>query len=276
MTNLLLNPRFYGNLSEWTGSGTINRSLGYPRDGCAEIAADQSISQAVATAQNSLYSLHWFFRLSAGATLTASYGAVASLSYSTADYAIDVWHEAIIQFAPSADSSESVTFAAAGGACYVDGIALIAGGVPITRSEIARRLEVMLSQLAIDAELSREASADGPEGDYSYAIDDALRAQDAAGTYGEPDVTMLATSEINNLVALARTSMLQRLRAKYAFQYDVQLGPRSESRSQIAKSIEDMLGGSSGGGSGGTPDPLTDINRAVEQRAMARAGGWER
>ena len=91
------------------------------------------------------------------------------------------------------------------------------------------------------------ASATGPEGDYSAAIDEALRSVSAKTRWGDPDVTMVMGDQVNMVLEGAKAATLQRLRNKYALDVDVSLGPRSESRSQIAKSLDGMLAGGGGG-----------------------------
>lgn len=264
--NLVSNPRFYGNLSDWGGSAQLARSLGYPLGACAKLEDTQTLTQAVAVTDDAVHTLHFFYRLEPDATLTAEYGA---MSEQFSAQPRDVWHEAAIPFAPSTDAT--LTFTAAGGTCYVDAIALKESVLLITRKEVARRAEAMLSQLAIDAELSKAASEDGPEGDYSFAIDEALRALGAMDTNGEPDVTLVEAQSINALCQSVKTAMLQRLHARYIMRVDRTLGPHSESYSQIAAGIQKML--SDDGGSGGSIGGGLEDNR-VQVGTLTRAGGW--
>lgn len=263
MMNLLLNGGFDGNLYGWTGTGVIARSLGYPRLGCVQLAAGQSMSQAVGAGANALYTLHFFYRLGAGASLTAGYGSVTQVF---SGGVVDVWQEGVLAFALDVGANSNVTFTASGGTLYVDEVALLLGGLPIARAEIATRLAKRLGALATDAALSSVASASGPEGDYSEAIDEALRSVGALNLWGDPDVTLVRSEQVNDLLESAQTAMLQRLRSSYALETDVTLGPRRESRSQIATSIDAMLGGGSGGGGG---------NRRVSQGSLTH-GEWGR
>ncbi len=266
MLNLLRNGRFYGNLNEWSGTGSIARSLGYPRLGCAEIDDGESISQQVGLTEDALYTLHFFYRLGAGATLTAGYGASIVL---TANGTESVWHEAELVFAPDASANDSVTFSAAGGTCYVDAVTLLVGGLPISRGELAGRVHARLGDLATDAGLNSSASASGDQGSYSAAIDEALRAVGAIGKFGEPDITELNAHGVNTLIDSAHMAMLGQLRAKYALETDVTLGPHRESRSQIVKNISALMGGGADGksGGGGGRVSMADLNRT---------GGWIR
>lgn len=241
--NHLLNGEFAGNLKDWTATGAINRALGYPRLGCAQLDAGESVSQQVGIGADALYTLHYFYRLATGATLTAGYGSIVQMHTGTP---VDAWREGVLLFALDTSENESVAFSASGAACYVDTVTLLGWSLPVTRGQLATMIAVSLRGLATDAALSATATGDKPEGDYSQAIDEALRSLGAVGLYGDPDVTRLTAQQINDAVESGRTSMLQLLRGDYALETDVSLGPRSEDRSQIAASIDEMLAGAGG------------------------------
>jgi hypothetical protein len=242
--NLLQNGDFSRGLYQWTGDGTITRSLGYPRVNAAQLATGQALSQQIGISEENLYTLHYFYRVGTGATLTVAYGDV---SQEHTGAPLDVWREGVLQFAVEAgDGNGAVQISAAGGTAYVDTITLMPGGLPASRAEMAADVAGSLGALATDAGVSTTASASGPEGDYSAAIDEALRAAGAMNRWGDEDVTLLDASRVNDAIEAARASMLQRVRATYALQTDVSLGPRSESRSQIASSIDEMLAGAGG------------------------------
>lgn len=236
--NLLVNPAFDGNLDEWTGTGTLDRADGYPRLGCVQLATGQSISQAQDLGEDQLYTLHYFFKRGTGATLTASYG---SISQTHSAETIDVWTEGVLIFALDAGEQNSVTFAASGGTVRVDTVTLGIGGLPITRAQMAARVERRITALAAEQSLSTAPSADGPEGDYSDAVDEALRQIGAVGRYGDPDVTRLTLTQVQPAVDGAILAMLEQLRVTYSLETDVSLGPRRESRSQIAGALGKMV-----------------------------------
>lgn len=240
-TNLLLNGGFDGNLDRWSGTGTIERSLGYPRPGCAALAAGSALeSEAVGLGADQLYTLHYFFRMVSGATLTIRYGDMVQ-AYTGAP--LDIWREGTFAFALDTSGNSGVRLEAAGGLAHVDAVALLIGGLPCSRYQLATMVAAQLRGLATSAGLLSGASAAGPNGDYTVAVDEGLRAVGAVNRYGDPDVTQLAPRQINDAVEAAKAAMLQALRADYALKTDVQLGPRRESRSQIAESIDKMLGG---------------------------------
>lgn len=242
--NLLRNGDFSRGLYEWTGTGTISRAAGYPRLNAARLAAGQSLSQAQGISEQLLHTLHYFYQVAASATLTVAYGDVAQTHTGAP---LDMWREGVLAFAPDVGGGNAeVEISAAGGVAYVDTITLLSGGLPISRTSIASQVAALIAAFATDAGYTTTAAATGPEGDYSAAIDEALRAVGAASPWGDPDVTLVAAGQINDVVEGVKAAMLQRLRAKYALEVDVSLGPRSESRSQIAGSIDEMLAGAGG------------------------------
>lgn len=269
MTNLLDNGRFYGNLDEWTPSGaaSINRALGYPRAGCVQLDAGASIAQQESASEDSLYTLHYFYRITSGAVLTASYGAFSNTHQTLTP---NVWIEGFISFAPDTSLNESVTFAAATATAYIDAVSLLFGALPISRHELAQAAQTRLGALVREKGLLCAPSHLGPDGDYTAAIDEALRAVGAVGPYGEPDVTCVAAGDINNLIDATYGNMLQRLQSDYLLDTDVSLGPRRENRSQIAQNLARMAGASgAGGGDGGG-------GGRIQVAQMSRSGGWER
>ena len=260
-TNLIYYGGFDGAIDAdyWTG-GTICRSLGYPRLGCVELVAGQSVRQGVELSGDQLYTLHYFYQLAVGATLNVTVGAIAQ-EHTGAP--LSVWREGVLGLSVGASIQANVQFTAIDGDCYVDTVSLILGAVPVYRSGLALVVAARLSTLATDAELSTMPSIDGPEGSYSAAIDEALRQVGAVNEWGDPDVCQLEPGQVNVVLEAIQTAMLQQLRSKYALETDVSLGPRRESRSQIAASIDAML---SGAGS----------NRRVATGRLFRRGGWER
>lgn len=254
------NGGFDGSLTEWTGTGAINRSLGYPRPGCAALSAGQSIAQVVATSADNLHTLHYFYRLETGATLTAGYGAVTQAHTGAP---LSSWREGVLSWSPSLSASDPVTFSVDGGAAQVDAVTLASGALPLTRQGILSVAAARIEDLAADAGLSSAASGDEPEGDYSHAIDEALRQVGAVNRWGDADVTRLTAAKANDVLEATVTAMLQRLRSRYALETDVSLGPRRESRSQIAASIDAMLSGSG-------------ADRRVKVGRLRRLNGWER
>lgn len=123
--------------------------------------------------------------------------------------------------------------------------------VPETRANLAARADDKLARLASDRSLSTAASGALTEGDYTYAVDAALRAVGATNPEtGLPDVRYLEPGDVLTALDTVVREMLERLRFDYATETDVSLGPRRESLSQKARAIGEMLTSGDGKGSG--------------------------
>ena len=269
MLNLAVNGGFSRGLYLWAGSGTIERSLGYPRLNCARLAAGQSLGQAVSIGAETYYTLHYFYRLTTGATLTVGYGAITN-EHTGAP--LDVWREGVLAFSAEAgEENGSIVLAAAGGLAYVDSVSLLWGALAKSRAEIAGEVAARIRTLAAEKGLVATPGAGGPEGDYTAAIDEALRANGAMNDWGDVDIGQLSAGNINAAIEGATGAMMELIRTMYALDVDVTLGPRSESRSQISKNLADLIGGGSGGGVAGTAD------RSASSGRLGRdSTGWQR
>lgn len=124
--------------------------------------------------------------------------------------------------------------------------------VPLTRAEVATRVHAKLGRLASQRSLSTAASGSLTEGDYTYAIDNALRAVGAInGWTGVPDPRWTDEDSIQDVLDLTERAMLERLSHDYAVEVDISAGPQSRKLSQIAASIDKKVGGGEGEGGGG-------------------------
>ncbi len=104
------------------------------------------------------------------------------------------------------------------------------------------------------------------EGDYTYAIDAALRAVGATDPEaGGVDIRWLDPENVLTAIDVTVQEMLERLQMDYATETDVSLGPRRESFSQKSATIGAILG--SGGASQGSGQ--------VVQRNLRHNHGWE-
>lgn len=258
--NLLDNGNF-DNLTEWTTTGELIRDDGYYRNGSIKLDNSEYVRQQVSLSEDHLYSCHFFWKPTTGATLTVSYGSIEQ----TFSGVVGQWQESVFQFALTAPGDDSIQFVAVDASVYVDAVTLV-DNLPLTRARIASQVARRLGDLATDAGISTVASATGVNGDYTDAIDEALRSVSSVDMYATPDVTRVTSSQVNDVMEAAYMAALQNIRASYALQTDVTLGPRRESRSQIAASIDAMLGSGGGGGA----------NKRIAISALNRSGGWER
>lgn len=123
--------------------------------------------------------------------------------------------------------------------------------VPITRANIAARADRKLGRLASDRSLSTALSGSQTEGDYTDAVDAALRSVGAVNPEtATPDVRYLEPASVNTAIDVCVQEMLEYLRMDYATETDVSLGPRRESLSQKAAQIGKILGDGGSAGSG--------------------------
>lgn len=262
MINQVVNGGFSRGLYLWEGSGAIERSLGYPRLNCAHLEAGETLSQAVGISPEQYFTLHYFYRLTTGATLTIGYGDVTQ---EHTGEPLNVWREGVLAFSVEEGAGNgAVTLSAAGGVAYVDSVALVGGGLAATRQFIAQEVARRIPTLAAEKGLTYAPSAEGPEGSYTAGVDEALRANGALSAWGDIDVTLLGPLYINDVIEGALQATLQLLRGMFALDVDVTLGPRSESLSQRAKALDGLIGG------GEAAD-----NRASMGR-LGRANGWQR
>lgn len=261
--NLLVNGHFDGSLLHWSG-GVMNRSLGYPRPGCAQIDDGEAIEyifQALPASPGQVYSLHFFYRRAAGCVLSVTLGN-ANLEFFGPT---DVWQEGVLVLGVDDEVAVAPAFAAATATGYVDGVTVVTGVLPLTRWALMLTVSHRLAALATDAGLNAAATGKGPEGDYTAAVEESLRQVGAVNEWGDPDITALAADQVNAAIEAALTAMMGQLANHYALETDVSLGPRSESRSQIAKMLTTLGGAGAGAG-----------DRSAKVGPLRRVGGWER
>lgn len=251
ITPLQPNGGFDQGLYKWSG-GNLASDRGYYRAPSAHLGAGDTLtSEPIQVVANTVYTVY-FFAMFGGSNLkiTFSFGGVTQEFKGNA-LPQNVWNEGARQFAFTVDSSTQFTAQVDAGEAWIDAITLGLGALPIARSDLANMVAARLRTLATSAGLSATASAAGPNGDYTLAIDDGLRAVGAVDANGDPSVVMLAPAQISDAVAAAYQSILIGLRADYALKTDVSLGPRTENLSQIATSLDKMLGGGAAAGDAG-------------------------
>jgi hypothetical protein len=152
----------------------------------------------------------------------------------------DVWREHIFEVGLAAGTTYTLTIRNDGSSdVRVDDVWL--WYVPLSRKQFADRVHARLGQLATDQELNLADDGTLTEGDYTYAVDDGLRAVGAVNAEtGEPDVRWLTSAMIPAALDAVEQAMLLRLRRTYATQTDLVMGPRRESFSQIQEALGEM------------------------------------
>lgn len=256
--NLIRNGDFTAGVGHWTGDGVRVPTDGRVQPGCMEIPSGGLASQTFAS-PGGLLTVQIAVRSAAGGELTrvirdsAGNGLYEPLPVpATAE-----WSPAGDLEAGLAAGTFVLELGAVGGAVRVDGVWL--GYLAATRAFLARLTHDALGELAAGAGYSPAPQDGHPEGHYSDAIDAALRAVGAVDGAGRADIRCLEPEGLDRLLHELRLSMLRRLHLHWSSRTDYQLGPRSESVSQIARAIAAMVGAAGGAGGG---------NRAVYSRRL--------
>lgn len=257
--NHLDNGRFLHDLGNWTANGaSYSAGDGDEQYGVAVLnAAGGYIEQTFAVSYVRAYTLHTSVKPVSG-TLSASQvvariqdgagNTVASLSLEGATS--NAWQENndVLGLAPGTTYTLRITNNSAL-SVRVDDVWLWA--VPITRADIASRADDKLGRLASERSLSTVSSGSLSEGDYTFAVDAALRAVGAVDAETDAvDIRWLEGGQVLTAIDVAVQEMLEQLRLDYASEVDVRLGPRQENFSQKAATIGAILG--SGGASQGS------------------------
>lgn len=134
----------------------------------------------------------------------------------------------------------------------------------ITRASIAATVHRGLRALATDAALST-AAGEQTEGDYTDAIDAALRSIGAVDVDTDlPDVSLVTSAQLNTLLQLAEAHILRQLQRHYAVAVDLRTGQRDEKFSQVAAALRALSGSSSSGGGGGGAIVVRPLKREAK------------
>jgi len=238
--NLLVNGRFEDALTGWTAQGvTFEAGEGERFFGCAAIAPGGTLQQAFGTRSRVRHHLRLAYMGNGAAltvTLTDSAGRTVKTEALTgsANWAEMLWalYLPLGQYTLTVSNTGAVT-------AYVDGVWV--WPVVRTRAEIAAAVADALGDLATDAGLSASASGTATEGDYTGAVDEALRAVGAVDEdTGLPDVRWLETGQVAAAERAALQRMIERLRRKYALLVDTAVGPRRQSLGQIQAALGRM------------------------------------
>ena len=266
--NLLINGHFDG-LAGWTVQGDVVFAAheGERFLGCAALGPGGVLQQAFGTRSRRRHHLRLAYKGDGAAlTVTLTDGAGRTVKTTAlagaADWGEMLWelYLPLWQYALTVSNTGGVM-------AYVDE----AWVWPVVRSraEIAAAVADALGGLATDAGLSLTAHDTMTEGDYTGAVDEALRAVRAVDEEtGLPDVRWLAPDQVDAVERAALQRMLERLQRRYATMVDVAVGPRRESLSQIAAAVGRMLADMATAGEA--------AGRTVQMRRMTYATpDWE-
>lgn len=144
-------------------------------------------------------------------------------------------------------------------ACYVDDVSL--AWVVKTRAELAAAAADRLGVLASQAGFITGQTQYGTEGDYTDAIDEALRAVGAVDPADRPDVRYLDSDNLSGCLGAIELAMLNKLHRYWVTKTDYALGPRQEHLSQIQAALLALTGAAVGG-------RAASAGRAVQTRQL--------
>lgn len=256
------NGRFLHDLAGWTASGAAySPGDGDEHYGVAVLETGEYIEQTFAVPKARVYTLSLSVK-GVGAVITAGQVTAAVLdnlgatvvSKQPVASAADTWveNQFTIGLAPGMTYTLRITNVSHA-EVRVDDVWL--WDAPVTRNQLAVRVNTKLARLASQRSLTTTPQGALTEGDYTYAVDSGLRSLGAINPEtGLVDVRYLDEQTIQAALDAVEREMLEQLQRDYAVEVDVQIGPRREQLSQVAKGIEAVLGiaregqGKSGGG----------------------------
>ena len=244
--NHLLNGRFEHDLDNWTAvSAVYSAGDGDDHYGVATISQNGYIEQDFSIDYTRLHSIH--IAVKAATTLTAgqltllitdSDGNTVTLQSLSGTAA--TWTENTIDVGLAAGSNFTIRITSTLATdIKVDDIWL--WHVAMTRAAIATRVHTKLGRLATERSYNTTAAGALTEGSYTYAIDNALRKVDAIDEdTALPDIRWLDDSDLPTMLDTVEQEMIEQLQRDYAVEVDIRVGQRSESLSQISKSLSEM------------------------------------
>ena len=259
--NHLNNGRFLHDLNNWTASGAeYSAGDGDDHYGVAVLSTGGDyIEQTFSLPYLRTYTLHLSAKVTGGdlsgsqATARIVDGDGNTVTTQNLSGTEDTWTENTISLglAPGTTYTVRITNASAAGDLKVDDAWL--WFVPITRANLAAAVARKLTRVATDLSYSATPSGGQTEGDYTDAVDDALRSLGAINPEtGLPDVRWLDESLVKSAIDAALQAMLERVAIDYSVEVDITLGPHSERLSQKREAAEKLAGMVSGSGGAGS------------------------
>lgn len=259
----LLNGRFLHNLDGWTASGGASYDAGDADEhyGVCILPVGGSISQDFAVIGVRRFTLHVAVKATAALSsgqctlsiVDGSGNTVVSVSLSGGT----AWTENEFTYGLAEGTTYTLTISnvSAAGNVKVDDIWL--WHIPVTRAQIAESVHHKLGRLALDRGLTTSPSGTLTEGSYTYAIDAALRFIGAIDPdTGSPSVRWVDEQSAQTVIDATEKQMLEQLRLDYVVEVDTSTGPFSQQLSQKAKTLDEILSGSSTTGASSSNAPV--------------------
>lgn len=250
----LVNGRFEHDLDSWTVSGAVySAGDGDEHYGVAVLSTGGDyLEQTFSVPQLRAYTLHLAAK-PVGAQLSAGQATVriqdgdgnTVVTKDIAGDTADQWRENEwkIGLAPGTTYTLRLTNVSAAGDLRLDDAWL--WFVPLAKADLIDHVHTKLGRLASERSLSVADAI------YDNAYLAGLRAVGAINPEtGLPDVRYLDEESLQTALDAIEREMLEYLHREYAVETDIQVGPRRESRSQIARALEKLTGAGGEGASG--------------------------
>ena len=249
MSNLLSNGAFDGDLANWDLVPTVSF---IPNDGNKELGAAHLESAGAEISQTLPIAIGREYMIDIWAKAAAADGSCdlviknndGDTIYTNSFAIASAWANGIAERVGLPRGSHTVHVVFNDVAAYVDDISI--AWVIKTRLELADEAAALLGDLATqDAGFT---TSGGDEGDYTKAVDAALRAVGAVDEAGRPDVREVTDDTVDAVVDEVQRYMLHKLHRYYARNAtDFTLEGRTEHYRQRVSAIENLLGIAVGG-----------------------------
>lgn len=243
--SLLYNGRFLSDLDNWTVSSAVySAGDGDDHYGVAVISQNGYIEQTFSPDNTRLHSFHFSVKpvttLTTGLTLLITDGNGNTVLSQALTATAATWTETTVDIGVAFGDTYTLRITNTKAEdIKVDDIWI--WPVVMTRAAIATRVNDKLGRLATDRSYSTTASGAKTEGDYTYAIDAGLRKVDAIDPETAlPDIRWLEYDGLQTLLETVEQEMIEKLQRDYSVEVDIRVGQRSESLSQISKSLSEM------------------------------------
>lgn len=259
--NHLSNGRFWHDLNNWDVSGAVySAGDGDGHYGVAVLSTGGDyIEQDFSVPDLRDYTLHLSAKptaaLSAGqATIQISDGNGNTLVTLNLVGSAGAWQEQTfaVGLVPGTTYTVRITNVSATGDLKVDDAWL--WFVPVTRRKIAQAVHRKLRRVATELCYDTATEGEQTEGDYTDAVDEALRSAGAINPEtGLPDTRYLDEQSVKTAIDLTMQAMLEMAAIDFGVEVDVAIGPHREQLSQKREALLKLagIGGDQGRGGGG-------------------------
>ncbi|MBN1991353.1 MAG: hypothetical protein JW953_01520 [Anaerolineae bacterium] len=253
----IYNGRFLHNLDNWTASNaSYSAGDGDDHYGVAVLETGGGyVEQDFVVTGYRTFTLHLSVKAvgsdlsGSQATATITDGDGNTVTAENLSGTADTWteNEISVGLAEGTTYTLTLTNASAAGDVKIDDVWL--WFVPLTRAQIAAAVARKLGRVATDRSYSTTLSGTQTEGDYTDAVDDALRTMGAIDPKtGLTNVRWADSGMVKAIIDAALQAMLEKAQIDYAVEVDFSIGPHSEQLSQKRAALKDLTSAEGGAG----------------------------